>query len=305
MKNSKIFKKFIEKNNLKNIICENQELKNYTTIKIGGQAKFFITPKSIQQLKLIYKFICKNLIPHKILGNGSNLLISDNGFDGIIISLKNLKQKFIIKKKSLEISANIDAKKMQKNCEENGISGLEFLSGIPGTIGGMVRMNAGAFGYSIGDKISEIDILTEKGEIEIIKSENINFDYRKMKIAKNNFIILNTKISITKKSPKEVQKLYEKYFNKRVSKHLLDIKTFGSVFKNGKNYFAGELIEKCGLKGYKIGDAEISNFHANFIVNNDKATSNNVFELIQKMKQEVKKKFSVNLQPEVKFWGKF
>ena len=305
MENNKSFQNFIEKNNLTKFVFENKTLKNYTTIKIGGSARYFIETNSINQLKKIFKFICENSISYKILGNGSNLLISDNGFDGVVISLKKIPKEFISEKKSLILSANIDAQNVLKDCIRNGISGLEFLSGIPCTIGGMIKMNAGAFGSSIEDIIKKIDIVNEKGEIEKIKSENIDFDYRKMSIAKKDFIILRTEIYVGKKSSQEVQKLCKEYFNKRSSKYLFDAKTFGSVFKNGKKYFAGELIEKCELKKYKIGDAQISNIHANFIINLGKASSNDVFKLMQIMKQKVKEKFSVNLKPEVKLWGDF
>lgn len=306
MRNLTLFKDFIESNYFEKYVLFNiRQLADYTTIKTGGPAVCFIEPASLDILKDIFEFICKNNIEFNIIGNGSNILISDKGFDGVVISIKKIPKKLYSEGNYLFVSGNIEVPYLIKMCQEYKLSGLEFLNGIPGMMGGMVEMNAGAFDCSIGDKIKEIVIINGKGKLEKISSSDIKFDYRKISLKKKNYIIVEAIFEMKKESQKQIKDLSIKYLSQRNSRFLLDCCTFGSVFKNTDDYYAGELLDKCGLKGYRIGNAQIFDKHANFIINLGNATSDNIYQLIKKMKKEVFDKFNIMLEPEVRFWGDF
>ena len=305
MQNIKLFKNYILRKNLNKYTFFNHPIKNYTTIGTGGNAGCFIELPGLDILRNVFEFICKNEIKYNVIGNGSNLLVSEKGFDDVVISLKKIPQKLYCESNYLFVSANIEVSHLLKMCQKYGLSGLEFLSGIPGTIGGVVEMNAGAFDHSIAEMLKEIVIINENGELEKISSENIHFNYRKIDFKRTNYIIIEAVFKIKREPPKKVEDLCKEYFFNRSSKFLLGCHTFGSVFKNGDNYYAGELLEKCGLKGYRIGDAQISEKHANFIINIGKATSNDIYKLIKIMRMKVFKKFNIKLETEVKFWGDF
>ncbi len=298
------FEIFIEKHHL-SCLKKEVSLKFFTTITCGGEADYLAQPDSYDELSKIFKFICENNIPYKILGNGSNILVSDNGFHGIVISLKNLPYSIELHDKKLTVSAHIEGAHLQKKCILEGLSGLEFLNGIPGTVGGIIAMNAGAFGHEVDSVLDSIKAVTHEGKLVSVQAENIHFSYRKIKLPFENYIITEGTFNVHKKSMHDVKALCDNYISQRKSTNLWHTLTFGSTFKNGTDYYAGELIEKCGLKGYSIGDAKISETHANFIINNGNASSKDVYLLIEKMKDEVKKKFGINLELEVKLWGDF
>ena len=298
------FELFLEKHNLS---CVEKEvsLKSLTTIKCGGKADYLIEPDSLDELIKVFKFVCENNIQYKILGNGSNVLVSDLGFPGIIISLKNLPYMIELHDGKLSVAAHIESVHLQKKCILEGLSGLEFLSGIPGTMGGIIAMNAGAFGHDVGSAIDSIKVVSHEGKILNIQAEEIEFSYRKTTLPLEQFIIIEGTINVQKRNMQEVKDLCDSYISQRKSTNLWHALTFGSTFKNGVDYYAGELIEKCGLKEFAIGHASISKSHANFIINNGTASSKDVYLLIQKMKDEVLEKFGKNLELEVKLWGDF
>ena len=298
------FEIFIAKHHL-SCLKKEVSLKFFTTIKCGGEADYLAEPDSYGELLKIFKFICENNIPYKILGNGSNILVSDEGFQGIVISLKNFPYSIEIHDKRLTVAAQIEGAHLQKKCILEGLSGLEFLSGIPGTVGGIIAMNAGAFGHEVNSVLGSVKAVTHEGKIVSIQAENIDFSYRKTKLPFENYIITEGIFNVHKKNMLEVKELCDSYISQRKSTNLRHALTFGSTFKNGPDYYAGELIEKCGLKGYAIGDAQISKTHANFIINNGNASSKDVYLLTEKMKDEVKKKFGINLELEIKLWGDF
>jgi len=298
------FEIFIEKHHM-SCVAKEVSLKLFTTIKCGGEADYLAEPDSYDELSKIFKFICENNIPYKILGNGSNILVSDNGFRGIVISLKNLPYFIELHQGKLSVATHIELAHLQKKCILEGLSGLEFLSGIPGTVGGIIAMNAGAFGHEVDGVLDSIKAVTHEGKIVSIQAENIDFSYRKTKLPFENYIITEGTFNVHKKNMLEVKEICDSYISQRKSNNLRHAPTFGSTFKNGTDYYAGELIEKCGLKGYAIGDAQISKTHANFIINNGNASSKDVYLLIKKMKDEVMKKFGTNLELEVKLWGDF
>jgi len=298
------FEVFIEKHHL-SCVKKQVSIKFFTTIKCGGEADYLAQPDSYDELSKIFKFICENNIPYKILGNGSNVLVSDNGFHGIVISLKNFPSSIELHDERLTVAAHIEGAHLQKKCILEGLSGLEFLSGIPGTVGGIIAMNAGAFGHDVDSVIDSIKVVTHEGKLVSVQAKNIKSSYRKTTLPFENYIITEGTFNVHKKNMLEVKELCDSYISQRRSSNLRHALTFGSTFKNGPDYYAGELIEKCGLKGYAIGDAQISKTHANFIINNGNASSKDVYLLIKKMKDEVKKKFEIDLELEVKLWGDF
>ncbi len=298
------FELFLERHHLTRVE-KAVSLKSLTTIICGGEADYLVEPDNYDELSNIFKFICENNISYQILGNGSNVLVSDFGFPGIVISLKNLPYLVELHDGKLSVAAHIECVHLKKKCILEGLSGLEFLTGIPGTTGGIIAMNAGAFGHDVESAIDSIKVVTHEGKIVSMKAENIEFSYRKTKLPFEQYIITEGTFNVQKKNMLEVKELCDSYFSQRKSKNLWHNLTFGSTFKNGSDYYAGELIENCGLKGYSIGDAQISKSHANFIINNGNASSKDVYLLIQKMKDEVKNKFGKNLELEVKLWGDF
>jgi len=299
-----IFDTFIKTNNL-NCIKTKVASKDLTTIKCGGEVDYLAEPENIDELSVLFQFICSNNIPYKILGNGSNVLISDMGFNGVFFSLKNLPYSIEQLENTLTVVANIECINLQKKCILEGLSGLEFLSGIPGTIGGLIAMNAGAFDHDISEVLVSLQVLNDQGdEVQYIK-DNIDFSYRKTSLPISKFIITEGTFRVKKENMHIVKQRSDEYMSRRRSSNLWQVSTFGSTFKNGSNFYAGELIEKCGLKGFSIGDAYISNDHANFIINKGNASAEDVYLLIQKMKNDVKKKFDKDLELEVKLWGDF
>ncbi|MBC8526361.1 MAG: UDP-N-acetylmuramate dehydrogenase [Candidatus Cloacimonetes bacterium] len=305
MHNINGFQDFIEANKLSKYVFTNYSLKDFTSIKTGGPARFFVETDDLNKIRMIFKFICENNIEHEIIGNGSNLLISDVGYDGVVISLKKIPKKLDKENTYLFASANIESANLIENCMKFELSGLEFLSGIPGTVGGMIEMNAGAFEHSIGDFLREIIIINENGIFEKILSEDIKFDYRFIDMNRKYYIIVGGTFKLKRGSKTQIKDLCNQYNAIKSSKFNRNFFSFGSVFKNGKNYIAGELLDKCGLKGYQIGDAQVYERHANFIINLGNASSKDIYSLITVMRDKVLEKFNIELIPEVRLWGDF
>jgi UDP-N-acetylmuramate dehydrogenase len=284
-------------------IKENISLKEYTTFKIGGKARYFFVAKDNGDFMSVISWALENNIPFFILGGGSNLLISDKGFKGLVIKAGNnaieLKKEKIIAQAGVKLSA---ASAMAKN---NNLSGLEWSVGIPGTIGGAVLGNAGAAGKGMNDLIEKVEVFDIKdNKIKIFNNKKCGFGYRESIFKKNKkLIILAAELKFKKENKKNISRLEKSFLDDRLSRQPLDFPSAGSVFKNPKNFSAGEVIEKCGLKGKKIGRAKISEKHANFIINSGNAKAKDVISLIDIAKKAVKNKFKINLQEEIEFFG--
>ena len=302
-KNNGFTEKFLKEEKIK--VCKEHRLKDYTTIKTGGKAQFYYQPVSLKKLKKVFKFINDNNINYKIIGMGSNLLVSDKGVSGFVINLIDLPQKVNIGNSFVQISSNLNNKEFIAYCKKEGLGELEFLTGIPGSLGGMINMNAGAFDYEIGDYVQDISIINKMGKMQTINRDNISFEYRKISLPVKNYIIVSSRLKFTKKPSQKIEEKVKFYNSKRNSSNLNNYPTFGSVFKNGYDYHAGELIDKCGLKGYSLGGAEISELHANFILNKNNASAADIYKLIKLVEKRVKEKYNIELEPEVRFWGDF
>jgi UDP-N-acetylmuramate dehydrogenase len=284
-------------------IIKNEPLKNHTTYKTGGNAKYFALPKTIEELIDLLKWKDKNSIDLFVMGKGSNILFSDNGFDGLVISLKEYDTDIHIKDNLIEAGSGVELDKLVKFSINHYFKGLENLSGIPGCIGGNIYMNAGAFGTEMKDVVKSIKILDTDYNIISMNNSEIGFKYRKTNNI-NNKIILSAVFELEPIQNKEnlISKRKE-ILAKRKEKQPLDFPSCGSVFKRPENSYAGLLIEENGLKGFSIGGAMVSEKHANFIINKGDATSKDIFDLIKEIKRRVFEKSGIELEEEVKLVG--
>ena len=284
-------------------VKENILLKNYTTFRIGGPAKYFFVAKTKEDLIKAILAAKKLKLPFFILGGGSNLLVSDKGFKGLIIRIMN--QELRIKNQTIYAEAGKSLALVVSKATENSLSGLEWAAGIPGTVGGAIRGNAGAFKKSMADIVKTVEVF-DATESRIMNHElsDCKFGYRDSVFKKNkNLIILSVKIQLKKGNKKKIKEKLKECLDYRKRTQPLGFPSAGSIFKNPVGFFAGELIEKCGLKGKKIGKAKISEKHANFIVNLGEAEAKNIVELIKLIKKEIKNRFNVELEEEIEYLG--
>lgn len=279
-----------------------ESLSPHTTIKIGGRALRTVYPTTEEELLSLLEFLEKEEIPWYVIGGGSNLLVADEGYLGVIVMLKRLKGiESISMGETLQIKvfSGTRINEILKFCYERGYSGFEFLAGVPATLGGAIKMNAGAFGKSTSLYVKKITVY-KKGRIEEMESKEDMWSYRAFK---EEGIIISAELEFPKKEKEEVRKTLREIWDKRRHTQPVSEKTFGSVFKNPPCCYAGALIEQAGLKGFRIGKAKISEKHANFIVNEGGATAKDVIALMQVAQKKVKEQFQVFLEPEVKFLG--
>lgn len=295
-----IYNKLITKIDSKRVLL-NEPMSKHTTFKIGGPADIFVKVNDTEELKFLLSLSRTQNIPVTVLGNGSNVLVKDKGIRGIVLKIDF--KEILVNNETLEIGAGVLLSKASRVALENELTGLEFASGIPGTFGGALYMNAGAYGGQIGDKIITTTYIDENLDIKTITQEENEFSYRKSVFQKNNGIILSGKIKLEKGKAEEIKEKMEEYSKTRKEKQPLNMPNAGSAFKRGDGFITAKLIDECGLKGYKIGDAQISTLHAGFIVNTGKATANDVLNLIKYTQEKVKEKFGIDIEPEIRILG--
>ncbi len=292
--------KEIKKQDLGKIVID-ASLKEYTTYKIGGIAKAIIYPKNIDCLVTLIKKLKVNKIKYMILGNGSNVLFSDEVYDGVIIKLDQLNH-IEFKGNKVVCGAGASLMKVTAQANRRGLSGLEFAAGIPGTIGGAVYMNAGAYKSDMGYVVSKVKVLTPKMTVITMVNREMDFHYRTSFLKKNKgYICLEATIQLKPGDKEEIDRIVTDRKKRRLESQPLEYPSAGSVFRNPTDMFAGKLIEDLGYKGLSKGGAKISEKHANFIVNFDKAKASDVKELIDFIKQAVKEKYNVDLVCEQEF----
>lgn len=291
--------------NLGCLVLVNEEMKYHTSFRIGGPADLFIYVNNTQSLKELLKRISENGIPFFMLGNGSNLLVSDEGFRGIVLSLLKSERVLNLENETTILcSSGISLAKVCTFAMKNNLSGLEFAWGIPGSCGGALFMNAGAYGDDISKVILQGTHITPDGNEEILNKDRLALSYRRSFYSDNPFIITSLKLSLSSLSSHEIRnKMYEN-IQKRKSKQPLGQPNAGSIFKRpGNGYYAGTLIESCGLKGFSIGGAMVSPKHAGFIVNTGNASAEDVSKLIAHIKKTVYNNSGINLECEIKTLG--
>lgn len=282
-----------------------EPMKKHTTFRIGGPSDYFVLPKNIEEVKGVIALCKEKEVPFYILGNGSNLLVSDDGFRGVIIQLyKNMSH---IEVEGNAIRAQVGAllSKIAAEALQNGLTGFEFASGIPGTLGGAVVMNAGAYGGEMKDVLTEVTALTQDGEVKVLKKEELDLGYRTSVVGKKGYIALEAVVELQKGNPDEIKATMDDLKERRTTKQPLEYPSAGSTFKRPEGYFAGKLIQDTGLRGFSVGGAQISEKHCGFVINKDHATAKDVAELMREVSDRVEAKFGVPLEPEVEKLGDF
>ncbi len=279
-----------------------EPLKLYTTYQVGGPATALCTPASKEQLQQMVRECHQAAAPFYILGSGSNILVHDSGVNKIVIRLDKCCSELYHRRSQLYVGAGVLVASLVEYCENNNLAGLDFMSGIPGTIGGALRMNAGAFIGEIGDRVTTIDALTLDGQFLKITGDDAGFGYRRADNLQDK-IMLGCWLELLSGARDKLQKSREEYLERRAAKQPLEYGSCGSVFKRPPGNYAGSLIEKAGCKGMQVGGAMVSPKHANFIVNYKQATATDIFKLIQKVQEEVYRQFKVWLELEVKLVG--
>lgn len=287
-------------------VFENVEIKTLTTYKVGGIAKYVIYPYDVDRLIDLMHYLKKNNIKHKVIGNGSNLIFSDNLYDGVLIKLSNFdKVKFYYNK--IDVEAGFSLPKLCQMAAKKSLTGLEFASGIPGTIGGAIYMNAGAYKSDMGYIVVDVRVLTPDYRIITLVNKELDYHYRSSFFQTHkDYIILDATIRLKKGKRELIEEVMEDRRRRRIETQPLEYPCAGSVFRNPENNFAGKLIEDLNLKGYTIGGAKISEKHANFIINYNNATGEDVKKLIELIQNKVEKKYNIklHLEQELVNWEK-
>ncbi len=302
-------KKIIEKSNLKidkEKILYNEPMKKYTTFKVGGPAECLIKIDNEADLKEILEFSKINNIPLTILGNGSNVIVLDSGIKGITLIIKIEKLEIenstsdVVK---IKLGAGEKIAKIGRIFLKKGLAGFEEISGIPGTVGGATRMNAGAHGKEMKDIIKKVKCLDMDGNEKIFTNAEMNFGYRTSKIKNEKYIITEIEIELTKGNTKEIKEKMDEYLNYRKEKQPIEYPSAGSTFKRGEDFITAKLIDEAGLKGLSVGGAEVSDKHAGFIINKGNATAKDILDLIEIVKEKIYEKYQKKIELEVEIIG--
>jgi len=282
-------------------VLKNEPLYKHTTFRVGGPAKIYVKVKNMDGLKQLIQYINVNDIDYFIIGKGSNLLFSDRQFDGIIISLNEYFFKFEVKEDTIIAQTGVSMVQLSNVACRAGLSGFEFMAGIPGNIGGGIFMNAGAYKTEIADRVIDVTFLDQAGQVKTLLKEELQFTYRNSIFQKNpTWIILQATFKLDKGNVTEIKELMTKRNKRRTETQPLDLPSAGSVFKNPNGKGAWEYIDECGFRGYEIGGAQISPKHSNFIVNNGYASAKDILDLIKFAQDGVYQKFGIAMHTEIR-----
>lgn len=288
-----------------NKVQTDEPMSRHTTFRIGGPADYFLTPSSAQEVKEIIRICKEEKLPYFILGNGSNLLVSDNGYRGVIIQLYRNFNQITVEGTKIRACAGALLSGIAAEAKNESLTGFEFAGGIPGTLGGAVAMNAGAYGGEMKDILEEAVVMTQEGEILHIPVDELEMGYRTSVVKTAGYIVLEAVISLEKGSMDAIKARMKELTELRTSKQPLEFPSAGSTFKRPEGYFAGKLIMDAGLRGYQVGGAQVSQKHCGFVINTGNATAADVRRLMNDVIRTVQDKFNVTLEPEVKFLGEF
>lgn len=282
-----------------------EPMNRHTTFRIGGPADYFLLPSTAEEVKKILEICKEKELPYFILGNGSNLLVSDEGYCGVIIQLYRNYGGITVEGTNIRAGAGALLSQIASAARNASLTGFEFAGGIPGTLGGAVVMNAGAYGGEMKDVLKEVTVMTEQGEIMTIPAEKLEMGYRTSLVKKAGYLVLEAVISLKAGDVEEIKAIMKDLTEKRVSKQPLEYPSAGSTFKRPEGYFAGKLIMDAGLRGYQVGGAQVSEKHCGFVINKGNATAADVCGLMKDVQEKVQEQFGVTLEPEVKFLGEF
>lgn len=288
-----------------NRIKTKEPLNRYTTFRIGGEADFMAEPEKPEQIAELVDLCKEENVPFFIMGNGSNLLVSDNGYRGMIIHIADGMSKIIVDGTRITAQAGASLIKAAVTAKQHELTGMEFASGIPGSVGGAVYMNAGAYGGEMKHIISSVKVLDQNGQIYDISGSDMEFGYRHSKAEKDGLVVLEAEFELQTGDAAQIDAEMKRLAESRISKQPLEYPSAGSTFKRPEGYFAGKLIMDAGLRGYTVGGAQVSEKHCGFVVNKGGATAADVMQLVNDVKKMVKDSSGVDLELEIKTLGAF
>ena len=277
----------------------------HTTFRVGGPADCLVELENTEQIQKIRRYLHLVEIPYVILGNGSNVLVSDDGYQGIVLRIGNRMNHISVEGSRITVQAGAPLSQVARTAMEHGLTGMEFASGIPGTVGGGVVMNAGAYGGEMSQVVSKVTVINVDGEILELENETMEFGYRTSTIRNQPFVVTEVTFELQTGDKEAIREKMEELAVKRREKQPLEYPSAGSTFKRPEGHFAGELIQNAGLRGLQIGGARVSDKHCGFVVNVGYATAADVKDLICEIQMRVKERFQVDLEPEVVFLGRF
>lgn len=286
-------------------IYVNEKMEKHTTFRIGGPADYFVMPSDVTDVKAVIELCEQEKVPYYVVGNGSNLLVGDKGFRGVIIQIAGNMNQLQADGEVITAQAGCSLAQIAGKALDEELAGFEFAAGIPGTLGGAVRMNAGAYGGEIKDVLESAVVLTREGKVMELSVNEMEFGYRTSIIERTGWTILGGKIRLHKGKREEIKAVMDDLREKRVSKQPLEYPSAGSTFKRPKGYFAGKLIQDAGLRGFRVGGACVSEKHSGFVINIDHATADDVVSLMEQVDEKVRAQFGVELEPEVRRIGEF
>ncbi|WP_066896192.1 UDP-N-acetylmuramate dehydrogenase [Clostridium nigeriense] len=293
-----LFKEFYKSEN----VILNAEMKKYVHFRVGGPADILLIPENKDQVIKSIQICKENNIPYFVVGNGSNLLVKDGGVKGVVIKLNEVKN-INIYGETIEAECGAMLKDVSNAALENSLTGFEFACGIPGTVGGAVFMNAGAYDGEISHVIESAEVIDNNGEIKVLSKNELELGYRSSIVMKKNYIVLSARFNLKSGEVRKIKEIVDDLTCKRESKQPLEYPSAGSTFKRPTGYYAGKLIQDAGLKGYSIGGAAVSEKHSGFVINKNNATAKDILDLIAYIQNEVKNQFGVELHPEVRIIG--
>lgn len=300
----KFYNKLIEIMDKDRVLCD-EPMKKHTTFRVGGNADYFVMPKTVQEVKEVVMLCKEYKKDYYVIGNGSNLLVSDAGYHGVIIQIYQEMNQIQVEGTTVKVQAGALLSKIGNVALKEELTGFEFAAGIPGTVGGAVVMNAGAYGGETKDILKSATVLTQEGDVLTLYNEELELGYRTSVIAKKGYIVLEAEYELAKGETSVICATMDDLKNRRVTKQPLEYPSAGSTFKRPEGYFAGKLIQDAGLRGYQVGGAMVSDKHCGFVINTGDATASDVWQLIGQISDKVYEKFGVRLEPEVKVLGEF
>ena len=302
--NLEFYNHLIEIIDKERVLCD-EPMKKHTTFRVGGNADYFVMPKTVQEVKETVALCRAHDMDYYVVGNGSNLLVSDAGYRGVIIQIYNEMNQIEIDGTTVKVQAGALLSKIGSAALKAGLTGFEFAAGIPGTVGGAVVMNAGAYGGETKDILKSATVLTQDGEVLTLYNGELELGYRTSVIAKKGYIVLEAEYELQEGDVETIRATMDDLKTRRVTKQPLEYPSAGSTFKRPEGYFAGKLIQDAGLRGYRVGGAMVSEKHCGFVINAEDATASDVLELIHQISDKVYEQFGVRLEPEVKVLGEF
>lgn len=285
-------------------ILVNEPMKKHITFRVGGPADVLVrpTPMELKEILLLCKEEC---VPYVVIGNGSNLLVGDKGIRGLVIEMTSCMGDITVEENVITTGSGVLLSKLANCAAEHGLAGMEFAAGIPGTVGGAVVMNAGAYGGEMKDILAAVTVMTKEGELQELSPFELELSYRHSCIPQKEYIVVEVKLQLQKGDEAVIRELMKKLREQRVEKQPLEYPSAGSTFKRPEGHFAGKLIMDAGLRGYQVGDAQVAEKHCGFVINRGNATAADIKTLMQDVTERVQEQFDVVLEPEVKLLGEF